>query len=346
MELGMTRREAVIEALEHRDIRPVPWTLGLTSQAADALRSAGKDKGLENNFGSYIIGSDYDGWPAPIPGKPGYFRDDFGVVWNRNGADKDIGVIDGFVMGNPETDTYTFPTVDTAKLRRQIESTLTERRDRFVMASFGFSMFERAWTLMGMENLLVYMLECPEALEKFFDKLCDFLLKLVDIALEYDVDAVHFGDDWGMQKGLIMGPNHWRRFIKPRIARLYSRVKSKGKYVSQHSCGDCREIFSDLVEIGLDCYQTLQPEIYPVAEMKKKYGNHITFWGGVSTQRCLPMLSPSEVQKEIINVIKTAGVNGGLIIAPTHSIPQDVPVENILAMAEVFQNQERFISKA
>jgi len=339
----MTRREIVIDALEHRETKPIPYTIGLTTQAADALKNAGKDEGLEDSFGSYIISSYYDGWPTPVPGRPGYFRDDFGVVWNRNGADKDIGVIDGFIMGEPENSAYTFPEVDTQRLRREIERVLAERGDRFTMAGFGFSMFERAWTLMGMENVLVYMIECPEALEAFFDRICDFFLKVVDVALEYDLDAVHFGDDWGQQKGLIMGPAHWRRFIKPRMARLYARVKSKGKYVSQHSCGDCREIFPDLIEIGLDCYQTFQPEIYPVAEMKKLYGDKISFWGGVSTQRCLPRLSPKEVQAEIVQVMKAAGKNGGLIIAPTHSVPHDVPVENILAMAEVFQNQDKFL---
>ena len=339
----MTRRETVIEALEHRETRPIPYSIDLTTQAAEAMEKAGKAALMEDRFGSYITSAYYDGWPEPVPGKPGYFLDDFGVVWNRNGADKDIGVIDGFIMGNPENDTYTFPEVDTQRLRREIEAVIAGRGDRFVFAGFGFTMFERAWTIMGMENLLVYMIECPEAVEAFFDQLCDFWLKIIDIALEYDVDGIHFGDDWGQQKGTIMGPAHWRRFLKPRMARLYARVKSKGKFVSQHSCGDCRAIFPDLVEIGLDCYQTFQPEIYPVPEMKKLYGNHISFWGGVSTQRCLPWLSPAEVQKEIVWVMKTAGKNGGLIISPTHSVPQDVPVENILAMAEVFQNQDKFL---
>ena len=339
----MTRREAVIEALEHRDVRPVPWTIGLTSQAADAMRKAGKQSSLDDDFGSYITSAYYDGWPAPVPGKPGYFRDDFGVVWNRNGADKDIGVIDGFIAGSPETCEYEFPEIDISRFRREIESVAAGRGDRFTMVGLGFTMFERAWTLMGMENVLIYMIECPEALEKFLDKLCDFWLNLVDIALEYDIYCVHFGDDWGQQQRLIMGPAHWRRFIKPRMARLYARVKSRGKFISQHSCGDCREIFPDLIEIGLDCYQTFQPEIYPVAEMKKLYGDKISFWGGVSTQRCLSRQSPAEVQEEIVRLIKTAGKNGGLIAAPTHSVPQDVPVENILAMEEVFRHQDRFI---
>ncbi|MDR0475992.1 MAG: uroporphyrinogen decarboxylase [Treponema sp.] len=335
----MTKREIVIEALEHRETKPIPYTLGLTIQAADAVRKAGKGKSLEDEFGSYITASYYDGWPAPIPERPGYFRDDFGVVWNRNGADKEIGVVTGVVMDSPEAD-YKFPQVDIQKFRQQIENVLAWRGDRFVFASFGFTMFERAWSLMGMDNVLMYMIDFPEALETFFDRTCDFFLGLVDIALEYDVDGVHFGDDWGQQKGLIMGPEYWRRFIKPRMARLYARVKSKGKYVSQHSCGDCREIFPDLVEIGLDCYQTFQPEIYPVAEMKKLYGDRITFWGGLSTQQFLPRATPAEVREEIVRLVKILGKNGGLIIAPTHGVPQDVPVENILAAAEVFQKQD------
>jgi uroporphyrinogen decarboxylase len=335
----MTKREIVIEALEHRETKPIPYTLGLTIQAKDIMREAGKAEGLEDDFGSYITASYYDGWPVQIPERPGYYRDDFGVVWNRNGADKEIGVIDGLIMDGPEAD-YKFPKVDMPMFRRQIEDVQARRKDRFFFASFGFTMFERAWSLMGMENVLMYMIDYPEALEAFFDRICDFFLGLVDVALEYDVDGVHFGDDWGQQKGLIMGPEYWRRFIKPRMARLYARVKSKGKYVSQHSCGDCREIFPDLVEIGLNCYQTFQPEIYPIAEMKKLYGDHITFWGGLSTQQCLPRATPAQVREEIVRLAKILGKNGGLILAPTHGVPQDVPVENILATAEMFQKQD------
>ena len=171
------------------------------------------------------------------------------------------------------------------------------------------------------------------------DKICEYNLRIVEIALEYDFDAIHFGDDWGQQHGLIMGPDHWRRFIKPRIARLYDRVKKAGKFVSQHSCGDCHEIFPDLVEIGLDCYQTFQPEIYDIVKMKELYGDKLTFWGGVSTQRCLPYATTEGVKEECHRIMETLRHGGGLIIAPTHALAFDVPAENILAMAEVFQNQ-------
>jgi uroporphyrinogen decarboxylase len=126
------------------------------------------------------------------------------------------------------------------------------------------------------------------------------------------------------------------------MAKLYSRVKDRGMFVIQHSCGDCHEILGDLVDIGLDCYQTFQPEIYDITDVKKKYGKHLSFWGAVSTQQVLPRMKPKEVQEEIVRVVKALSSDGGLIIAPTHALPFDIPVENVLAMLEVFQNQERF----
>ena len=195
--------------------------------------------------------------------KPGYFKDEFGVVWNRSGADKDIGVIDSVLLEDPEDlDTYEFPPIDEAFIRSKLEELEESNDDNFKVAAIGFSLFERAWTLRGMENLLCDMIIEPDFVHELFDKITDRLMKILDIALEYDFDCFHFGDDWGQEKGLIMGPIAWRTFIKPRLAKLYDRVHKAGKYVSQHSCGDLRDVMDDLHEIGLNIYQTFQPEIY------------------------------------------------------------------------------------
>lgn len=194
-----------------------------------------------------------------------------------------------------------------------------------------------------MENTLAAMILNPEELEVLYDKICDYMMRLLDVALEYDLDAIYFGDDWGQQKGMIMGPDHWRRFIKPRMARLYKRVKDAGKFVIQHSCGDIHEVFPDLMEIGLDCYQTFQPEVYDIHLMKELYGSKLSFWGGVSTQRALPSMNQEELKTEIVRIMTALKKDGGLIIAPTHAIPFDVSPENILTMLEVFQNQDQFI---
>ena len=136
-----------------------------------------------------------------------------------------------------------------------------------------------------------------------------------------------------------MGPNLWREFVKPRLKRMYDQVKDKGMYVFQHSCGDISEIFPDLIELGLDAYNTFQPEIYDVAEMKRLYGDKVTFYGGISTQQLLPKATPEEVKREMRRLIGILGENGGYIIAPTHAMPNDIPTENILAFLEVVQNQ-------
>ena len=341
----MTKRERVLAALQHRATVPVPWQIDLGSQVAQALVEYTGDEGILERFQGHLCGSYYWGWPTAVQGRPGYFRDGFGVLWNRNGADKDIGVVENHCITDIEDweDEYRLPPPDTARLQQDVQAALAGADGRFVTASFGFCMFERAWTLAGMENVLAAMVSCPDALERLLDAICEHHLALLDAALEYGVDGVLFGDDWGQQKGLIMGPAHWRRFIRPRMRRLYARVHAAGKYVFQHSCGDCSEIFPDLVDIGLNCYQTFQPEIYDIAEMKRLYGDKVTFWGGVSTQRCLPQCTPQQVRDTVIRTIRTLCPGGGLVIAPTHSVPGDVPPENILAMAEVLWDQQETV---
>lgn len=110
-------------------------------------------------------------------------------------------------------------------------------------------------------------------------------------------------------------------------------------YVAQHSCGDISEVFPDLVELGLDIYNTFQPEIYNVAEMKKLYGDKITFLGGISTQQLLPNAAPEEIKIEIRRLMDILGENGGYIVAPAHAMTNDIPTENIMAFLEVVQNQ-------
>lgn len=338
----MTRQERVIRALNHQESDIIPYQADFTWQEAQRIREYTGDENFEQKCGFHITQAGY-GWFSEVPGKPEHFVDEYGVEWNRSGADKDIGVVDHYLIEDLEENAYQFPAVLEEDFRREIQRVLDGKEDRFAVAGIGFSMFERAWTLHGMENVLMDMLLCPSELEKLLDKICEYNCRLIDIGLEYDIDAFYFGDDWGQQHGMIMGAEHWRRFIKPRMARMYRKVKDAGKYVIQHSCGDIHEVFPDLIDIGLDCYQTFQPEIYDVEEIKRTVGNHLTFWGGISTQRLLPYASPEEVRRETVRLMKLLGKGGGYIAAPTHSVPGDVPPENIMAMLDVFTHQEKYL---
>ena len=106
----------------------------------------------------------------------------------------------------------------------------------------------------------------------------------------------------------------------------------------QHSCGDIQEIFPDLIEIGLDCYQTVQPEIYDLKNIKEEFGDRLCFWGAISTQRDMPTMTPEELKAKISETAALMRKGGGYILAPTHAIPQDVPPQNVIAMLEHFNS--------
>jgi uroporphyrinogen decarboxylase len=100
-----------------------------------------------------------------------------------------------------------------------------------------------------------------------------------------------------------------------------------------------QELFPDLIDMGLDIFNTFQPEVMDVDWVKREYGRHLTFYGGISTQQVLPRVGPDEVRAEVRRMIDRIGAGGGYIVAPTHAIPRDVPPENIVAFIEAVQNQ-------
>lgn len=332
----MTRRERVIAALNFQKTDFTPYHISFTGQMHEKMKAyAGEEffGKIDNHLCQMNLTK-----PQKNVG-PELDMDEYGVVWNKSGADKDIGVIDNILL--EDTDDlagFELPPVDEAFIRGQMEYLNAAAGDRFRIAGIGFSLFERAWTLRGMENLLCDMMAEPEFVHELLEKIVKRNLEIIDIALEYDFDGFYFGDDWGQQNGLIMGPKCWRTFIKPYLARMYGKVRGAGKYVLQHSCGDIREIMDDLYEIGLNVYNTFQPEIYGYDYAKKIYGK-ITIWGGISTQRDLPVKSPEEI-RQVTRELLSAFPHGGLIAAPTHDIPADALCENVEAMLEVLESQK------
>jgi uroporphyrinogen decarboxylase len=191
----------------------------------------------------------------------------------------------------------------------------------------------------GMETVLMGMVKDPCFVHTLLDRILDFNLKVIDNFCSYDIDGMWFGDDWGMQTGLIMGPDLWREFIKPRLARMYDRVKANGKYVLIHCCGKVDSILPDLIEVGVDVFNPFQPEVMDVYQIKRTYGDDLCFWGGIGVQSTLPLGTVTEVKDEVQRLLEEVGKDGGYIAAPSHSIPGDAKPENILAMIEVLESQ-------
>ncbi len=332
----LNKREVIRRILEGGRPPYVPWSMGFTKEARDKLAGHYGTLDLDAQVGNHLLklGSDI-GFFEPIA--PDRVRDVFGVVWDRS-IDKDIGNVEGCVLPEPTLSGYTFPDPCGERFFADIPEKLDRFPDRFRVFQIGFSLYERAWTLRGMENLMIDMLDHPPFVHALFRAIADYNVAQIGHALQYEIDAVYFGDDWGQQSGLQMGGRLWRTFIRPQLERMYAAVRSAGKFVMIHSCGDVDELFDDLTAIGLNCFNPFQPEVMDVDELLPRYRGRLTFHGGMSTQRTLPFGTAEEVRAETLHLLEL-GAAGSYIFAPAHDVEGDVPLENLLAMIEVVQSQ-------
>ena len=336
----MNSRDRVREALNHRRTDIVPYNVEFTQEqleqtlAAYQMQAAEFEQYLGNHCSkvSYNLGGRYV--------RPGFFWDEFGVVWDRSGIDKDIGMVTELKYQDSGDSSYVFPEPDTARVREVTQAAVAARGDRFLFGKIGTTYLERAWSLCGFQNFLMYLAIEPDFVQDLLGKVLDYNLKIIDVAVEYDIDGFYFGDDYGQQTGMLMSPDAWRTFIKPGLAEMFQRVRSAGKTVALHSCGNIREILPELVEIGLDVYQTVQPEVYDLAALKRDLGHKLTFWGAISTQRDLPFLSPADLERKITDTLALMSVDGGYIAGPTHRLPADVPLDNVRVLVETLRRQQ------
>lgn len=154
------------------------------------------------------------------------------------------------------------------------------------------------------------------------------------------IDILWIGDDYGSQNGLLISPNIWRKLFFPKLKAMCDLGHKHQAKVMLHSCGATKAIWPDLIEAGVDLYDTVQPEATDMdpAQLKKDFGEKICFHGTISTQKTLPFGSVDDVKAEVIKRIKTVGSNGGFIIAPAHNFQPDTPIENILALYNTATN--------
>jgi uroporphyrinogen decarboxylase len=332
----MTKREVIHAVLAGKKPPYVPWSCGFTKEAREKLQAHYGAVSPEDALQDHILkmGSDI-----------GFFtdlgrnrvKDVFGVIWDRS-IDKDIGNIEGRVLPEPTLKDYTFPDPRDPRFFSDITPSITKYPDRFRVFQIGFSLYERAWTLRGMEALLMDFYDHPGFVHKLLNAIADYNIAQLNEAMKYDIDAVYFGDDWGQQHGLQMGPKLWREFIRPVLKRMYDAVHAGNKYVFIHSCGDVDELFDDLIGIGLNCFNPFQPEVMDVAALVPRYRGQLVFHGGLSTQKTLPYGTVEQVRAETGRLLEL-GREGGYIFAPAHDVEGDVSLNNMLAFIDLVQSQ-------
>ncbi len=332
----MNKREVINLVLDGKRPPYVPWSFGFTKEAKDKLQVYFAPLELEDVLGNHLLklGSDI-GFFTDVGDQ--CVQDVFGVVWDRS-IDKDIGNVKGYVLSQPTLKGYTFPDPLDERFFIDIPGKIARYGDHLRLFQIGFSLYERAWTMRGMQNLLADFLDNPRFVSELLNAIADYNIAQIQRALTYDIDAVYFGDDWGQQRGLQMGPRLWRELIYPVLRRMYAVVHAAGKYVFIHSCGDVDELFDELIGIGVNCFNPFQPEVMDVIALMERYRGRLAFHGGLSTQRTLPHGTTDVVQEECEQLL-AAGSQGGYIFAPAHDVEGDVPLENMLAFIQVAQEQ-------
>lgn len=331
----MNKRDVVKQVLAGGRPAYVPWSFEFTVEAGQKLKDHFGDQ-LDDYLDNHIVklgrGNRLSEQIAPDR-----YLDRFGVEWDRS-RDKDIGTVCNCALPEPTLDGFNFPKASDLPYFGEMPDLIARRPDSFRMYNIGFSLYERAWSMRGLENLMMDFHDNPKFVDDLLNTIADFNIDQIQRAVEFDIDAVHFGDDWGQQRGLQMGRRQWMRFIYPVIKRMYAAVRNAGKYVSIHCCGDVDELFDDLIGIGVDCFNPFQPEVMDVFALMDQYRGKLTFHGGLSTQHTLPYGSREDVRREATRLLD-AGAAGSYIFAPAHAVEGDVPIENMIEFIEVAKAQ-------
>lgn len=204
-----------------------------------------------------------------------------------------------------------------------------------------------AMYLRGIDQILLDVALWPDVAEYIFRRVTDFYLEYTRRTLEAaggGIDVFMMGDDFGTQKGLFMSPEMWRRFLRPGFQAFSDLGRKYGCKVAHHSCGSIQPIIPDLMECGLDILNPVQPDVAGMdrRELKRRFGDRLSFHGSISIQRTLPFGTPDEVRNEVQERRETLAPGGGFIFCTAHNIQADTPTENIVALFEAYHTSGRY----
>lgn len=337
----MTSRELVHATIRRENPGRVPFRLALPPGWEDD-----PDRGLVAevralnerapvDLASYFCYNPPRDWAAPdgLPawGRAGNHRDgacEWGARWNAV-----------YVTHHPLEDwaswsSYRFPDPQAPGRTDEAEAFVAANEGRYRLWFFGYSLFERMWILRGFENLLMDPYLYPDEFVALRDRVVEFSLRIIDRMLELPFDGVMVGDDLGSQASLLMDPKTWRQLYKPGYAAMFDRIRGKGRDVWMHTDGNIMAIVPDLIEIGLQVLNPVQPSALDVERLVGGHGDRLAFFGGIDVQQTLWSGSPADVRAEIEGLRRTLGSRGGWIPANTNAVLPGTPLRNLKTALE------------
>lgn len=348
----MTSRERVRAALAHRPTDRVPRLLyeeaiGYTPRIEQLLREHCAPKMPRDHFQMDITGvkvrptslprSRFSSWHASE--EEAMQADEWGVLWRGSGFHHFTHIQSPLrnVQGFARLQEYPWPDLDQPYRFDGVSEQVAQlHRQGFAVAAFAGSVFEQSWYVRGMEQLMMDMAAEPEIAHYFFERTATFQRHAAVMFARAGVDIIITGDDVAGQNGLLISLETWREFLKPRLAATVRAVKAANPdtFVFYHCDGNIEPAIPELIEIGIDILNPVQPECMEPALIKQRYGDRLSFWGTVSVQRTMPLGTPAEVRAEVRARIRDVGCGGGLILAPAHVLGPETPWENIVAFFE------------
>ncbi|MDD5774295.1 MAG: uroporphyrinogen decarboxylase family protein [bacterium] len=233
---------------------------------------------------------------------------------------------------------YPFPRVEKNNPALKNEVKRLKEQDYYVMGNVVSFIFEKAWHLRGIESLLIDFYENEEFAAVLLDRILEIKTEMALELVKAGVDQINLGDDIGTQKSMIMRPEMWRKWIKPRLAGFISSIKAKGKVnIFYHSDGCIEPVINDLTEIGVDILNPVQPECMNPFVLKEQFGHVLSFWGVMGCQSTMRFGTAAQVESETKKYIDRVGENGGLVLG-LMSVEPDIPWENIIAFFNTVEN--------
>ena len=281
------------------------------------------------------------GWANSYYMHDGPYTDEWGIRWRPVEYQTPFGkgryteIVGHPLAGDDAITRYVPPDPDRpclyAEPARVVE---TYGSEYWIVGATVTTIFECAWALRGLEQLLTDFITDPGLADAILDIPYRYHLAAARRLARIGVDMIWIGDDVGAQSGMMISPSHWRRFLKPRMAEFISAIKAINPRlkVAYHSDGDICAIIPELIEIGVDVLNPIQPACMDPEKVKRDFGDRLCFWGSIDEQHTLPFGTPADVEDEVRLRLRTIGKGGGLIIGPTHHVQLDTPMENFRAM--------------
>jgi uroporphyrinogen decarboxylase len=360
----MNPRERVITALSHEQPDRCPMQISFTPEFANRLgQSIGSEitavhnppgggntyqleRFLEQDMLLTSVGWANSYYQTLEPGVE--YIDEWGIGWRAASYKTKFGdgvyteIVNHPLADDAAVEVYHAPDPNRKSLYLDAEKTIQIFKSEYwIVGVTVTTVWETAWALRGLEKMLIDLAMNPDLAERILDIPWRYHLAAAKKLTQLGVDMIWIGDDVGAQEAMIISPLMWRHFFKPKMAEFITQVKAVNPAVkiAYHSDGNIIPIIPDLIEIGLDVINPIQPACMNPADLKKQFGDNLCFWGTIDEQHTLPFGSPGDIAKEVVDRLKTVGKSGGLILGPTHHVQLDTPLENFWAMVNTIKTK-------